>query len=97
LVHKAACKAGDEVAGRTLPLKVSVDFENKIVASVDQTGYARTDAFDAAADSADQLIIHGIDGAFGWQLIIHNSSEAASISFATADATIAGFGACTNK
>ena len=47
--------------------------------------------------SADQLIVHGIDGAFGWQLVIHNESQAASISFGTADAAIMGFGTCTNK
>jgi hypothetical protein len=80
-----------------LPLKVTVDFENTVVAAVDETGYARTDNIDAAADSAAQLIVHGIDGAFGWQLVIHNESQAASISFGTADATITGFGTCTNK
>jgi hypothetical protein len=91
------CKPGKDLAGMPLPLKVTVDFENTVVAAVDETGYARTDNFDAAADSADQLMIHGIDGAFGWQLIIHNASEVASISFAAADAVITGFGTCTNK
>jgi hypothetical protein len=91
------CKAGKDVAGLLLPLKVTIDFENNVVAAVDETGYARTDKFDAAADSADQLIIHGIDGAFGWQLVIHNSSAAASISFSTSDAILSGFGTCTNK
>ena len=92
-----ACKEGKEVAGLAVPLKVTVDFEDKVVASVDQTGYARTDNFDAVADSAGQLIVHGIDGNFGWQLVIHNTSEAAAMSFAAADATISGFGTCTNK
>jgi hypothetical protein len=57
----------------------------------------RTDNFDAAADSGDQLIVHGIDGAFGWQMAIHNGSPAASITFASADSVITGFGTCTNK
>ncbi|MGA7544679.1 MAG: hypothetical protein WBW08_02450 [Methyloceanibacter sp.] len=91
------CKAGKDLAGMPLPLKVTVDFENTVVAAVDETGYARTDNIDAVADSADQLIVHGIDGAFGWQLVIHNESQAASISFGTADAAIMGFGTCTNK
>jgi hypothetical protein len=68
-----------------------------VVAAVDETGYARTDNIDAVADSGDQLIVHGIDGAFGWQLVIHNESSAASLSFATADAAITGFGTCSNK
>ena len=91
------CKAGKDLAGMPLPLKVTVDFENTVVAAVDETGYARTDNIDAVADSGDQLVVHGIDGAFGWQLVIHNESSAASLAFTTADAAITGFGTCANK
>ena len=91
------CAADDKIAGMSLPLKVTVDFENSMVGSVDEDGYARVDKFDAVAKSADQLIIHGIDGAFGWQLTIHDNSDAASISLMTADASIVGFGSCRNK
>ena len=91
------CKEGDEVAGIKVPVKATVDFENSVVAAVDESGYARADKFDGVAESGDQLIIHGIDGPFGWQLIIHKTSEAASMSFATADVLIGGFGTCTNK
>src|SRR4029453_8687933 len=55
------CKEGKDLAGMPLPLKVTVDFENTVVASVDDTGYARTDNFDSAANSADQMVVHGID------------------------------------
>jgi hypothetical protein len=92
-----ACKTGTDLAGLPLPLKVTVDFENTVVSAVDDTGYARTDNFDSAANSADQLVVHGIDGAFAWQMAIHNSSPAASITFASADSVITGFGTCTNK
>jgi hypothetical protein len=92
-----ACKAGKDLAGMPLPLKVTVDFENTVVAAVDDTGYARTDNFDTAAESGDQLVVHGIDGAFAWQMAIHNSSPAASITFATADSVVSGFGTCANK
>jgi hypothetical protein len=60
-------------------------------------GYARTDKFDGVAESAEQLIMHGIDGAFGWLLLIDKNSNKASMSFATADTTLSGFGTCTNK
>jgi hypothetical protein len=80
-----------------LPVKVTVDFENTVVAAIDDTGYARTDNIDAVADSAGQLVVHGIDRAFGWQIVIHHTSPAASISFASADAVISGFGTCTDK
>src|SRR6476660_7695503 len=71
------CKEGNEVAGIKVPVKVTVDFENGVVSAVDDTGFARTDKFDGVAETADQLVMHGIDGAFGWQLLIHKSSEAA--------------------
>lgn len=91
------CKEGAEVAGIKVPVKATVDFENSVVAAVDDTGYARTDKFDSVAESGEQLIIHGIDGPFGWQLILSKSSEAAAMSFVTADVMIGGFGTCTNK
>jgi hypothetical protein len=92
-----ACKAGKDLDGMPLPLKVTVDFENTVVSALDGTGFPRTDNIDAVADSGDQLIVHGIDGAFGWQIIIHNGSPAASITFASADSVITGFGTCANK
>jgi hypothetical protein len=92
-----ACKSGKDVAGMTLPMNVTVDFENSVVAAMDDTGFARTDKFDTVADSAQQLMIHGIDGAYGWQLILSNSSEAVSMSFASADSTLTGFGTCSAK
>lgn len=91
------CKEGEEVAGIKVPVRVTVDFENSVVAAVDETGYARADKFDGVAESADQLIMHGIDGAYGWQLLVAKSSPAASMSFATADTIISGFGTCSNK
>ena len=92
-----ACKAGKDLAGMPLPLKVTVDFENTVVSAIDDTGYARTDNIDAVADSAGQLIVHGIDRAFGWQIAIHQTSPAASITFTAADSVIAGFGTCSQK
>ena len=91
------CKAGSDLAGMPLPLKVTIDFENTVVSAVDETGYARTDNIDAVVDSGGQLMVHGIDRAFGWQIVIHQASPAASVSFASADTVIAGFGTCTNK
>src|SRR6476620_5614787 len=48
-------------------------------------GYARTDKFDGVAESAEQLIMHGIDGAFGWLLRTAKNSHTASMSLGTAD------------
>ena len=91
------CVADEKIAGMSLPLKVTVDFENSTVGSIDENGYARVDKFDSVVNTASKMIIHGVDGAFGWQLTIHDDSEAASISIATADTALSGFGSCTNK
>lgn len=91
------CKEGDQVAGIKVPIKATVDFENSVVSAVDDTGYARTDKFDTLAESGDQLIIHGIDGPFGWQLILSKTNNVAAMSFASADTLIGGFGTCTAK
>lgn len=92
-----SCKHGAAAAGMTLPLKITVDFENSVVAAADDSGFARTDKFDTVADAANQLMIHGIDGAYSWQLVLANQSEAASMTFASADSSLSGFGTCTNK
>jgi hypothetical protein len=91
------CEEGKELGGIKIPVRVTVDFENSVVGAVDENGYARTDKFDGVAESAEQLIMHGIDGAFGWLLLIDKNSNKASMSFATADTTLSGFGTCTNK
>ena len=92
-----SCNPGTDAAGMTLPLKVTVDFENSVVAAADDSGYARTDKFDSVADAANQLMIHGIDGPYSWQLVLANQSEAASMTFSSADSTLTGFGTCSNK
>lgn len=92
-----SCKTGGDVAGLTVPLKVTIDFENNVLSAIDEAGSPRTDKFDSVAASGGQLIVHGIDGAYGWQLLIHDESEGASLTFATADSILSGFGACTKK
>jgi hypothetical protein len=91
------CKANAEVEGIKLPMKVTIDFENSVVAAVDHDGYARTDKMDQVVKTQDQLILHGVDGEFGWQVMISDKDEMASLVMSTADMALAGFGACSNK
>jgi hypothetical protein len=91
------CKEGKDLAGMPLPLKVTVDFENTVVASVDDTGYP-------ALTTSIQPLIPPIRwwcmasmAPSTWQMAIHNASPAASITFASADSVITGFGSCGNK
>ena len=91
------CKANEQVQGMKLPLKLTIDFENSVVAAVDDTGYARTDKMDGVVKTQDQLMLHGVDGEFGWQLLVSDKSEVASLVMSTADVALAAFGGCTNK
>ncbi|MFT3988703.1 hypothetical protein [Aestuariivirga sp.] len=91
------CKSGSEIDGMKLPLKVTVDFENSVVAAVDETGYARTDHADQIVKTEQQLVLHGVDGEYGWQLMISDKSEIASLMMSTADSSLAAFGTCSNK
>ena len=91
------CKADKDIDGVKLPLKVTVDFENQVVAAVDGTGFARTDKMDQVAKTQDQLVLNGIDGEFGWQMLISDKSEVASLVMSTADSVLSGFGTCANK
>ncbi len=89
-----SCKKGSDVKGLVLPLKVTVDFESNTVAAVDETGYARPDRIDGVVHTADQLMLHGVDGPFAWQLLIHDNSDAASLAMQTADQSLIAFGNC---
>ena len=90
------CKEGTEVAGIKIPVKVTVDFENSVVSAVDETGFARTTSSTASprpptssSCTASTVLSAGSS--------VHKSTEAASMSFATADFLIGGFGTCSAK
>jgi hypothetical protein len=91
---EGACKQGSDIPGVKLPLRVTVEFESGVVAAVDDTGWARPDRIDGLARSGDQLMLHGVDGAFAWQRLIHDNSEAASLTMQTADTSLTAFGSC---
>jgi hypothetical protein len=91
------CKSATEIAGMKLPMKVTVDFENTIVAAVDESGYARTDHADAVVKTGAQIMLHGIDGEFSWQMMISDETEAGSLVMSNADSSLVAFGSCTNK
>jgi hypothetical protein len=88
------CKQGADIKGMVLPLKVTVDFESGVVVAVDDTGWGRPDRIDAIARSADQLMLHGVDGAFGWQLNVHDGNGAAALTMQTAGEALTAFGSC---
>jgi hypothetical protein len=91
------CIADDKIEGVKLPMNITVDFENSIVAAVDSDNFARTDRMDDVVKTTDQLVLHGVDGEFGWQMMISDKTEVASLVMSTADSVLSGFGTCTNK
>lgn len=88
------CKSGAEIQGMKLPMLVSVDFENGIVSSIGPEGFPRTDKTDAVIKTGEQIMLHGVDGEFAWQLAIADQSEVASVVMSTADVSISAFGTC---
>ena len=95
--REGQCKPAESAGNNRLPLKVTVDFENNVVASTDDSGFPRADKINSIASSSQQLVMHGIDGPFSWQLLIHDESEIASLTFATSDTTISAFGSCKQR
>jgi hypothetical protein len=91
---KGSCAPLDNLKGEKLPVKVTVDFEAGIVAGVDREGWVNATRIGMLARTADQLILHGVDGAVAWQMFIYDKSGVMSLSLATADRAELGFGNC---
>jgi hypothetical protein len=39
-------------------------------------------------------MLHGVDGAFGWQLNVHDGNGAAALTMQTAGEALTAFGSC---
>jgi hypothetical protein len=89
------CVEGKAIQGLALPMKVTADFEANIVASMNEKGFAQADEIDQTVSSAGQLMLHGVDGAFAWQMIIHDANGGVSLTMQTADTTLTAYGSCT--
>lgn len=90
-----SCTALDNLKGEKLPLKMTVDLSTGIIAGVDRNGWVDATRIASLAQTDDELILQGIDGAVAWQMLVHPKNEAMSFSLATGMGATVGFGTCT--
>jgi hypothetical protein len=90
-----SCTRTDTLHGQKLPARVTVDFAAGIIAGVDQGGWVDATRIAAVARTPEQLVLQGIDNNVGWQLLIHQGTEAMTLSLAAPDGATIGFGTCT--
>jgi hypothetical protein len=90
-----SCRKLDDLKGEKLPVKMTIDLALGIVAGVDPDGWVNATRIDSLARTPDQLILHGIDDAVAWQLLIYDKNQVMSFALATADSASIGFGDCT--
>jgi hypothetical protein len=90
-----SCRKLDDLKGEKLPVKMTIDFALGIVAGVDPDGWVNATRIGSLARTQDQLILHGIDDAVAWQLLIYEKNQVMSFALASGDGASIGFGDCT--
>jgi hypothetical protein len=90
-----SCRKLDDLKGEKLPVKMTIDFALGIVAGVDPDGWVNATRIVSLARTQDQLILHGIDDAVAWQLLIYEKNQVMSFALASGDGASIGFGDCT--
>lgn len=90
------CAPSETIGQLSLPMKVTVDFQNRVLITVGNDGFPVSSAistFGAGAGSR-QLVMQGIDQGIGW--VMHGSGESKTVSFSMADhdTVLSAFGSC---
>ena len=90
----ATCAPVAAVGEIKLPMKVTIDFQNRVMMSVDNDGYPVASPIGTAVGGNNQVIIQGVDHGVGWTL--HGSAADLKVSFAMVshEAVLSGFGTC---
>lgn len=91
------CKALGDVLGQKVPGRITVDFENRVISEPHGTGWTNSARIGTLARSAGQMVAHGIEGPFSWQILINDKDGAMSYTAATADLIVTAFGTCTDE
>ena len=94
---EGACKPLGDVLGQKVPGRITIDFENRIISEPHGSGWINSARIGTLARSAGQLIAHGIEGPFSWQILISDKDGSMSYTAATADLVVSAFGSCTNE
>jgi hypothetical protein len=90
----ATCTPTMEIGEAKLPLKITIDFENRVLMSVDKDGFPVASPISSFVGGNKQIILQGVDEGIGW--IIHGSESDLTMSFSIAShhTVLSGFGTC---
>ena len=88
------CTPATAVGEIQLPMKVTIDFHNRILMSVDKDGFPVASPIGALVGGNKQVVLQGIDNGIGW--IVHGSASDLTMSFSMASyqTVLSGFGTC---
>ena len=90
----ATCTPATAIGEIKLPMKVTVDFRNRVLLSVDNDGFPVASPIGTFVAADKQVILHGVDEGIGW--VLHGSASDLSMSFSIAshNSVLSGFGTC---
>ena len=90
----ATCAPATAIGEIKLPMKMTVDFRNRVLLSVDNDGFPVASPIGTFAAAAGQIVLQGVDEGVGW--VLHGSGADLSMSFSIAshNSVLSGFGTC---
>ncbi len=89
------CKPTAMLGREKLPMKFTIDFDNRIVMAATGAGYITSSAATIIARDGAQLILQGIEHGFSWSIVIREQTNAMSTSVSTAEGSFVGYGVCS--
>ena len=89
-----ACTPATTIGESKLPMKVTVDFQNRVLMSTDNDGFPVASPIGALVGGEGKVVLQGIDRGVGW--VMHGSRSDLKVSFAMTshDTVLAAFGTC---
>ncbi len=88
------CNPAEKLGEEKLPIKFTIDFDNRVVMSAVSRGYISSSRIALVARDGDQLMLHGIEHGFAWLIAVHEKTRVMSMSVNSSRGAFAGFGEC---
>ena len=88
------CAPTHEVAGLKLPIKVTFDFQNRVLMGVDKDGFPTSSPIGGLFGGGKLLVAQGFDDGVGW--VWHGTASDLKMSFSMAShhTVLSAFGTC---
>ena len=93
-VQPTALARAEKLGEEKLPIKITIDFDNRVVMSALSRGYISASRISLLARDGDQLMLHGIEHGFAWLISVDEKTRVLSMSINSARGAFAGFGDC---